>query len=175
MPRRPRPAVVAAVLAAAGVLGGLVACSDDDHAGPPSTVEGATNAAPATSERVAPTTMGTTTAATAAPATTSPPSLTTPASVLADTGALGGSSLSTVDLATGSATPLGRVGTEIGVLGIAVTTDGSIDAVTDAPALLVLDPDALNADVTPTGRRCRWRDVARPRPPADRRRVVRDR
>ncbi len=58
---------------------------------------------------------------------------------------MGGSTLSTVDLATGQATTIGAIGTELGVLGIAIAPDGRLDAVTDAPALLVLDPAALAA------------------------------
>jgi hypothetical protein len=125
---------------AAALLALASACSGDDDD---------TTAAPATTTAgIAPATGvgGSAVATPAAPTpTTTPPSLTSPATVLADTDAVGGSTLSTVDLATGRATTIGTVGEEVGVLGIATAPDGRLDAVTDAPALLVLDPAALGA------------------------------
>ena len=57
-----------------------------------------------------------------------------------DEEAVGGSVLSTVDLATGEATTVGPVGTEVGVLGVALTTDGSAIGLTDAGELITFDP-----------------------------------
>ena len=136
------------VLAATPLLVASAACSDDDDADPSPTSVGATAAVAATATDA--TAAATTSPPTTAPLTTTAPSLTTPASVITDTEAVGGSTLSTVDLTTGTATPLGAVGAEVGVLGIAVEADGTVIAVTDAPGLLVLDPAALPPGTTPT-------------------------
>lgn len=130
------------LLPAAALVTGLAACADDDDTSARTAVTVVASDGPAT------TPSASTAAATATPATTTPPSLTTPASVITDTEAVGGSSLSTVDLTTGTATRLGSIGTEVGVLGIAVNAIGTIDAITDEPALLVLAPDALDAPAT---------------------------
>jgi hypothetical protein len=149
MPRRPWTSLLATALPTAVLLAGLAACSggddDDDGGDTARTLDGSTPLAPPTTVGVA-----ATAAAPTAAATTTQPSLTSPASVVADTEALGSSSLSTVDLASGATTRLGSVGTEVGVLGIAVAAERAIDAVTDAPALLALDLDALDADVSST-------------------------
>ena len=63
---------------------------------------------------------------------------------LDDTVELGGSQLSTVDLATGTATPLGRVGGgEVGILGLAFVpgSPSMVYGLTDAPELVTLDVD----------------------------------
>jgi hypothetical protein len=145
MPRRPWPLLLPAAL----LLAAPAACSgddDDDDAAPTTEAERASTGVPSTA--------GVSTAPTPPPstaaATTTPPSLTAPASFVTDTEAVGGSTLSTVDLATGTATVLGGVGTEVGVLGIAVVAADAIAAVTDMPTFLVLDPGALDAAVTPT-------------------------
>ena len=138
MPRRSWPIFPAAVL-----LAGVVACSDDDD-----TATTVATTLAATSGTAAPTTAGPATPAPTpptSPATTTPPSLTSPATVIEDTDAVGGSTLSTVDLSTGATAVLGAVGTEVGVLGIAVAANGTVLAVTDAPTLLVLDRSALDA------------------------------
>ena len=53
--------------------------------------------------------------------------------VIDDTQEVGGTALYAVDLATGAAEALGQVGTEIGVLGLAVDADGGLIGLTDAP------------------------------------------
>jgi len=146
MPRRPWPLLLPVAL----LLAAPAACSggddDDDDAAPTTGADRAATSVAATSG----TTVAPTPPSTAAAATTTPPSLTAPASFVTDTEAVGGSTLSTVDLATGTATVLGGVGTEVGVLGIAVVAADAIAAVTDVPTFLVLDPGALDAAVTPT-------------------------
>jgi hypothetical protein len=137
MHRRAWPILLPAVAFAAG----LAACSDGDDATATTTV----TVVPADDAATTSSAPATTAAASTTGATTTPPSLTTPASVIADTEAVGGSSLSTVDLTTGTATTVGSIGAEIGVLGIAVASVSAIDAITDEPALLVLTPGALDA------------------------------
>lgn len=111
----------------------LAACNgDDDNTDVPPSMSG-----PGTAPvGIAPT-------PTAPPGITEP-SFTTPASVYNDTNALGGTSVSTVDLTTGAATALGTVGDEVGVLGMAVSPDGgTLYGVTDTPTFLQLDVAAL--------------------------------
>jgi hypothetical protein len=63
--------------------------------------------------------------------------------VFLDTEAVGGTSLSTVDLASGAASVVGTIGTEVGVLGMAVDGEaGHLFGVTDVPALITIDPVA---------------------------------
>jgi len=140
MSRRPWP-----ILLPAALLACLAGCSDDDDAATPTTTAAVTATEPTTPTTPATTLAPTVAPTTAAPPTTPAPAPTSPPSVISDTEAVGGSSLSTLDLATGAATSLGDVGSEVGVLGIAVTPDGTIDAVTDAPELLVLDRTAPGA------------------------------
>lgn len=67
----------------------------------------------------------------------------------ADTQAVGGSQLFTVDLATGTASPLGGFGAERGVLGIAVAPDATtLYGVTDAAELISFSPDDPSATTT---------------------------
>ena len=123
-------------LAAVALVALVTACSGDDDDTTATTVT-ATAASPAT-------TATRPAATTTAPVSTVPP-LTTPVSVIEDTAALGASTLSTVDLTTGAAGVPRTVGGEVGVLGIAVDDTGLVTAVTDAPALLQLDPADLAA------------------------------
>ena len=130
------------------------ACSDDDDA--------SGTAAPAVTS---------TDPAVAAPAPTDPvgtgegapasggPSTEAVVPTLDDTVELGGSQLSTVDLATGAATPLGRIGGEgddVGILGLAFVPGGTsgVYGLTDAPELVtfdVADPSTLTTTVPITG------------------------
>ncbi|MET0458914.1 MAG: DUF4394 domain-containing protein, partial [Ilumatobacteraceae bacterium] len=63
---------------------------------------------------------------------------------LDDTVELGGSQLSTVDLATGTATPLGRIGgDDVGILGLAFVPGeaSTVYGLTDAPELVTFDAE----------------------------------
>jgi hypothetical protein len=123
-------AVVALVVLVAG-------CSDDDEDG------GDTTATPSTAV-----------AHTSAPSTTTSPATTPETTVVDDTDAVGGTALYAVDLGTGAAQPLGRVGTEVGVLGLTTDADGTLIAVTDAAELVTFtvdDPTTIATRVPITG------------------------
>ena len=160
MPRRswPLPLVAALLTVASACSGG----DDDDHDAPAA----ATAAGIATGdcgERQHRRDVG---RRRAPPPTTTPPSLTSPATVLADTDAVGGSTLSTVDLATGAATTLGAVGDEVGVLGIAVDARRAPSTPSRTRRRSSsLDPAALASD---RRRRRRSTPAARPCSPSPR-------
>ena len=76
------------------------------------------------------------------------------ASVIDDTQEVGGTALYAIDLATGAAEPLGPVGAEIGVLGLAVDADGGLIGLTDVPEVITFtsdDPATVTAAVPVTG------------------------
>ena len=124
MPRRSWPLLLAAALVARRIVAACSAATTTMPPAAPATTAAATSAGAAT------TVDGTHRhAASARPPPRGHDHATVadrrPASVVTDTEAVGGSTLSTVDLATGTATTLGAVGTEVGVLGIAVDADGT--------------------------------------------------
>ncbi|MET0910301.1 MAG: DUF4394 domain-containing protein [Ilumatobacteraceae bacterium] len=129
-----------AVALAVTVVGAGAACSDDDDAGT------GTSAGPSTGT-VEPDPGGDPTLSDPASAGDTPGSavpLTEPAvPALDDTVQLGGSQLATVDLGTGTATPLGRIGgdEEVGVLGLAFVpgATSTVYGLTDAPELVTFD------------------------------------
>ncbi|MET0146872.1 MAG: DUF4394 domain-containing protein [Ilumatobacteraceae bacterium] len=155
---RPAPTSGRTRRAVAPVLGlvllvALLACSDDDDpgattgpaAGADSTSGSAASGAPASGAPVT------------EPPTAGSPALTQPvAPAFDDTAEVGGSHLFTVDLTTGAATDAGRIGDEVGVLGVTFVPGdaATLHGLTDVPSLVTFsidDPSTIESSVPITG------------------------